>query len=226
MADHLEISRQALFKHLSKLLKQDKIYKIGKPPKVFYSIKNSKPPLPDNYIVKKRIKDIINKRFFIITPLGEQKIGWHGFIYWCQKNNLAVEKTADEYIKTLKKYDVFRKQGLINGLEKIKNTFEKIHLNKIYYLDFYSIKRFGKTKLGQLLLYAKQSQNKDLIKILSAKIKPQIIKLIKQEKIDAVGSGDSLNETAKQIKNKKVAKKVVGLSITGSFKGFDVISEV
>ena len=44
---------------------------------------------------------------------------------------------------------------------------------------------------------------------------------------DAVGSGATLNETAKQIRNKKLASgKIIGLAITGSFKGFDVISEV
>jgi predicted amidophosphoribosyltransferase len=43
---------------------------------------------------------------------------------------------------------------------------------------------------------------------------------------DAVGSGATLNETAAQIKEKGIAKEVIGFSITGSFKGFDVISEV
>jgi predicted amidophosphoribosyltransferase len=43
---------------------------------------------------------------------------------------------------------------------------------------------------------------------------------------DAVGSGATLNEVAKQIKEKGIAKKIIGLAITGSFKGFDVISEV
>jgi predicted amidophosphoribosyltransferase len=43
---------------------------------------------------------------------------------------------------------------------------------------------------------------------------------------DAVGSGATLNEIAKKIKDKRIAKKVIGLAITGSFKGFDVISEV
>jgi predicted amidophosphoribosyltransferase len=43
---------------------------------------------------------------------------------------------------------------------------------------------------------------------------------------DAVGSGATLNETAVQIKEKGIAKEVIGFSITGSFKGFDVISEV
>ena len=44
---------------------------------------------------------------------------------------------------------------------------------------------------------------------------------------DAVGSGATLNQTAKQIKHKGLQKgKIIGLAITGSFKGFDVISEV
>lgn len=44
---------------------------------------------------------------------------------------------------------------------------------------------------------------------------------------DAIGSGATLNETAAQIKNKGICKgKIIGLAITGSFKGFDVISEV
>lgn len=44
---------------------------------------------------------------------------------------------------------------------------------------------------------------------------------------DAVGSGATMNEIAKQIKNiNLVSGEIIGLSITGSFKGFDVISEV
>lgn len=44
---------------------------------------------------------------------------------------------------------------------------------------------------------------------------------------DAVGSGATLNETAQQLKKQEVCRgKIIGLAITGSFKGFDVISEV
>ena len=44
---------------------------------------------------------------------------------------------------------------------------------------------------------------------------------------DAVGSGSTLNETALQIRRKKICTgKIYGLAIVGSFKGFDVISEV
>ncbi|HMH23615.1 MAG TPA: hypothetical protein VK563_17635 [Puia sp.] len=43
---------------------------------------------------------------------------------------------------------------------------------------------------------------------------------------DAVGSGSTLNEIAGKIKNKGVAQKITGLAIVGSFKGFDVITDI
>lgn len=43
---------------------------------------------------------------------------------------------------------------------------------------------------------------------------------------DATGSGATLNETARKIKNIKSDIKVIGYSVVGSYKGFDVISEV
>lgn len=46
---------------------------------------------------------------------------------------------------------------------------------------------------------------------------------------DATGSGATLNETAGKIKNilrKNTSIKIIGYSVVGSFKGFDVISEV
>lgn len=42
---------------------------------------------------------------------------------------------------------------------------------------------------------------------------------------DALGSGATINETACKIKNSKIAKKVFGFAVTGSYKGFEVISE-
>jgi predicted amidophosphoribosyltransferase len=44
---------------------------------------------------------------------------------------------------------------------------------------------------------------------------------------DAVGSGATFNEVAKKIKDQKIVyEKVIGLSLTGIFKGFDVVSEI
>lgn len=303
LTDVFGISDRAIRKQLSKLLELGEIYKIGKPPKVYYLIAKAKKIRIVETAVAEKIRKEIEKKFLIITPIGEKKEGFDGFIYWCEKNNLPVAKTADEYIKTEAKYDKYKKGGIIDGLGKLKNTFGEVYLDKVFYLDFYSIERFGKTRLGQLLLYAKQSQDKHLMKEMIAEIKPSINKVIKKFKIDglgfipptvkretqfmkvlekelhedirkvkiakvkttvvvpqktlnkledrienakntimveenssfknilliddAVGSGATLNETAKKIKNKGICRgKIIGLAITGSFKGFDVISEV
>ena len=298
--DFLDISDRAVRKQLKNLLDKDIVYKIGKPPRVFYLLKKEEKQkkvfLPENK------KKFINDHYLIITPSGERKDGLEGFVYWCDKNNLDINKTVDDYIKTIEKYNSYKKQGLIEGNDKFQNTFKDVFIDNIYYLDFYSIERFGKTKLGQLLLYGKQSGNKKIIQEIMQTIKVKIERVIKLHKIeavgfipwtvkreiqimrelekglkldtgkikiekvktevmipqktlnklgdrienaektiiltenkryknillidDAVGSGATLNETAKQIKEKKIAKKVVGIAVTGSFKGFDVISEV
>lgn len=304
LVDYLGISRQALFKHhLSKMISEDILVKVGRPPKVYYSIAVVKKIKTEELNIDSLAKKRIERDFLIITPSGERKEGLNGFLFWCDRNNLPVEKTALEFLKTVLKYDAYKKEGLVNGLSKLKNTFNKVNLNELYYLDFYSIERFGKTKLGQLLLYAKQSQNKFLMKEVIMHVKPSIDKIIKKFKIDgigfipptvkretqlmkvlekglhedirkikitkikttvavpqktlsklddrienakntiivegdsifknilliddAVGSGATLNETAKKIKDKKICKgKIIGVALTGSFKGFDVISEV
>jgi len=43
---------------------------------------------------------------------------------------------------------------------------------------------------------------------------------------DAVGSGSTLNQIAGKIKNKGISSKVTGLAVVGSFKGFDVVTDV
>lgn len=297
------ISRQALYVHLKVLIKDEKITKIGTPPKVYYALQEElKPPKTDNHLPSEDIH-LLDSRFYQVTPLGVEKSGVEGFEYWCGKQNLNVQKTAKEYRKTLVKYDAYKKEGVINGNEKIHSTFDKVWMDDLFYLDFYAIERFGKTKLGYYLLYAKQGQAYNYIENLIALIKPQIEMLVKKYKIDgiafapatikreyqlmkiieetcncgirtlqihkaktpilipqktlsklpdrienarntmvvtetsvfnnilliddAVGSGATLNEISAQIKKKNLCKgRLICLAITGSFNGFDVISEV
>jgi len=302
LADFLGITDRAVRKQTGKLYSQGVLSKTGRPPKVFYLIKE-KNVIKKNETVEPDIQKIIDKNYLIITPAGEMKNGIEGFYYWCNRNNLPISKTAEEYTKTLAKYDAWKKDGIIDGTRKLGGSFKEIGLDKMFYLDFYAIERFGKTRLGQLLLYAKQSQDKKMIKEISEEARSPILKLIKKYQIDAVafippsvkrevqlmkelknslalplmeinlvkvktevivpqktlskledrienarksifvndkktcknilliddavGSGATLNETALQIKKMKVSSgKVIGLAITGSFKGFDVISEV
>lgn len=302
LADYLEITDRGVRKQLLVMMKKGILTKKGHPPVVYYQL--SPAPIKESEgSLSIDATNVINHNFLFITPTGEKLEGTNGFEAWCQKHNLPFVKTSREYVAMLKKFGQYKKQGFINGLSKLKGMYKQVYLDNLYYLDFYSIDRFGKTKLGQLLLYAKQSQQANLMSELIKTLAPAINKLIETKNItsvgfipptvkrqiqfmsvlkkklnlkvrfieiqkiksavavpqkslskladrienarhslvvndnsehanillidDAVGSGATLNETARQIKEMSICRgKITGLAITGSYKGFDVISEV
>lgn len=309
LVDYLgDITPRAVRKQLKSLLDAGELRKIGRPPKVFYLLVSEKAVHEAEmreraFILDKKTRNIIDDRYLFITPDGEMKYGWTGFVAWCDKTKQDPIKTAGEYIDTLRKYDRFSKNGLINGTEKLEGAFRNVFLDRMFYSDFYSIERFGKTRIGQILLHAKNSQDRKLMRILAEDIRPKIMALIEKYSIDgvlfipptvkrevqlmkeierslklpvrtlsvakvkaqvavaqktlsrledrienakktivvedtgsygnilliddAVGSGATLNETAAQIRVKGLCRdKIIGFAIAGSFKGFDVISEV
>ena len=185
LTDYLGISDRGTRKQLKRLTEKNILQKIGKPPKVYYLLASERKSREVIRLNKNALK-IINKRYLYITPTGEAKEGWDGFLAWCEKTKQNPIKTSTQYIAALKKFDKFRKNNLINGMPKMKNTFKNVYLDKLFYLDFYSIERFGKTKLGQTLLYAKQSQNRHLIRKLIDQIRLDILKVIKKEHVNGV----------------------------------------
>jgi len=302
LIDVLDIKKRAVFKQLKKLYDEEKIDKKGTPPKVYYFIKRVKKSKKKEK-TSSEIKKILDDNFLIISPKGERKEGIEAFSYWCKRRNLPFTKTAKEYKKTWQKYNKYKKDGLIDGTYKFKKTFKRQFVDKVFYIDFYSIERFGKTRLGWLLLYAKQTQDKKLIRELVLEFKDKVKDFVKDKQIDAVGfipptikrevqimkeveknlelklskisikkiktpvvvaqktlkkledrienasssilvdetkafgnilliddavgSGATMNEVARKIRQRDICKgKIYGLSITGSFKGFAVISEI
>lgn len=316
LANYLGITDRAVRKQLRILFNSKKIEKVGKPPKVFYIIPSKKYALKNEpsklqlisgkaYLTKLSIenKRIIENNFLYITPKGERFDGLKGFVRWCADRSFDAEKKATEYVNIYKKYDQLKKDELISGKKKIKDTFgENMCLDGVFYADFYAWEIFGKTKMGQLLLYGKQSQDRkiilEVVKNIEANVNfliekynieaigfiPPTVKrelqfmkvlekglnvsipIIKIEKAkteiitpqktlsklrdrvdnaeysifvidtrsflnillidDAVGSGATMNQIACKIKKSGIAKIVYGFAITGSAKGFDVISEV
>lgn len=303
-----DITPRAVRKQLKGLLESGALKKIGRPPKVFYLLADSADVKiltigADALVVAAEVKRKIDERYLYITPAGEMVPGWNGFAVWCEKTKQDPVKTAGEYVATLRKYDAFSKDGLIDATRKMRETFPGTPVDKLYYLDFYSIERFGKTRIGQILLHAKNSQDKTLIRSLAEEMRSKVRDLLDRYAIDgvlfvpptirrevqlmrelekylhlsvrtlsvskvkmpitvaqktlskledrienarktivveedstfrnilliddAVGSGSTLNETAVQIRRKGLCQgKIIGLSIAGSFNGFDVISEV
>lgn len=299
LADKIGLSRQMVQRHLKEMLEKGLIEKIGSSPKVFYKIKSNNQKVSSVVFVKE-IVDILNTHFYHITPGGKELVGKDGFISWCIERNFDIQKKSREFLGIMEKYQRLRKNDLLDATSKLKNTFSK-GADELYYYDFYSIEVFGKTKMGQKLLYAKQSENQKLMKELASTIKPTLEKLIKRKSIDAVayvqptvprqiqfmkvlqkelslplpkviitkvsadirvpqktlkkladrienanetfvvegtatydnvlliddavGSGASINQVALKIKEKGLAKQIIGFAITGSLNDFDVISE-
>lgn len=301
--EKFSISNQIIHRHIKSLIEQGSIYKVWTPPKVFYFA---------NELVRNKsfhsqtdTDDLfLNDNFVFFWPDWSLKFWKDWFIFWCQKHNLDYVKELEIYKHTLEKYNSYKnKNWSINWLAKMKSTFSDVYLDKVFYLDFYSIEKYWKTLLWNLMLYAKQTWSKELALKILEKIKEPIYKLAEFEKIDsfafippsidrkvqlmdlikkwlslpyrelklmkifkntpvpqkslskaedrvinardtiyvkdrdfiadtilliddAVWSGATLNETAKKIKEQKIAKRVIWLAIVWSFKGFEVISEV
>ena len=306
LVDMLHVSKQAIHIAINQLLEQEVVSKFGRTPKTIYRLTTASPAAVASFeTIDSDSQTYLSKNFLLITEIGKMLEGIEGFSYWCKQRNLPLEKTLTEFLTTREKYDsYFNAAEIIDGKEKIVNTkgYDTIFLDEILYLDFYAIERFGKTRLGTLLHYAKQGQNKFLMKILLAEIKPKVELLLKQNKFDAVGfvpptirrevqimkylethlkinlpkitiqkisgiipvpqkslnkieerisnaentfavtetvkykhllliddavgSGSTMNQIAGKIKQKGIAKKITGLAVVGSFKGFDVVTDV
>jgi len=189
IAESTGYSRQYVQRKLLDLLDNTQVIKIGKPPLVYYQI-IEKPKELAGENVEESDRLFLEGQFIEITEDGRLLEGVEAFIYWCQKRKLPVVKTIAEYRKTLEKYTQFiDKDGFIDGTEKVKTTkgIETLHLNALYYLDFYAIERFGKTRMGQLLHFAKQGQNKKLSLQLIQLSDQKINQLIRNLKVEAVG---------------------------------------
>lgn len=308
ITDHLQVSKQMVHRVINQLVSENIVVKLGRPPKTIYRIIHNKSNRPDEKIsldIEKSMIEFLKENFLAVTETGNLKEDIEAFDYWCRQRKLPTKKTLSEFIETKRKYEkYYDTNGNINGIEKLKNTkaYEKIWLDELFYLDFYAIERFGKTRLGTLLHFAKQGQNKFLMKKMMGTVAGRIKKLIKQfsadaigfipptikrevqlikfiqnnlqielpvieikkisgiipvpqkslskieERIknaentfavtdrrkfkqvilidDALGSGATLNQISKKIKNKHIAEKIIGLAIVGSFKGFDIITDI
>ena len=296
----LGVSVKTVYKHLSKLFDEQLIKKTGTTPKVFYSVKES---FVGDSVLLNEDNIIIEQNYIYVSPGGEIRRGIDGFSVWCRKNSFDFNKEKKLYISQLKSIRRLQRDGLYSAKKIILSGKEGMHLDNIFFSDFYTFGHYGKTKLGQLVYLGKSSQDKNLIAEISKFVRPAIMDLIKKYNIkmicfvpptinrkiqfmdvfkkwlklslpeitavkipeakvaqktlrkledrienaqttiavnpsqsissnvlvidDATGSGATLNETAKKIKN--IAKKdikVIGYSVVGSYKGFDVISEV
>ncbi len=184
----LGISNVAVHKHLRELVRQGVLEKRGKPPRVLYVLASNTPipaptSLPAEYVRE------IEKHFIYFTPTGEELNGVRAFQTFLERTQQDKDPIARarEYIEILNTAEQFRgRHGLIDSTQKIVNTFDRCFLDKLYYSDFYSLPKYGKTRLGQFILHGKSGQNIDLIRLIAKETGAHINSIIQQHKIQAV----------------------------------------
>ncbi len=306
LAEHLGIGTVALHRQLKSLVESGKLIKAGSVPKVFYTLAS---PSPEKIETKSHdASQLLDKYFAYVDPTGRFVTGITGFRIWLKNVNKSDQEASllARYIKDREElHSLFSPQGWIDATQNVARTFgADMSLDGVYYQDFYSLPTFGKTRLGTLMLYAKQSENRELIwqttdeshdtlhkltrflhvdavgflphsilrkvQFLKEYAKRSQVSLPKidmtkayhgkirvaqktlgklEERIknaretifidqitaryhhvllidDAVGSGATLNETAKKIKKMGIAQKVYGFAVVGSIKKFEIIREV
>ena len=81
----------------------------------------------------------------------------------------------------------FFQNGFLDATQKITQSFTQNYLTKLWYLDFYSWEVFGKTKLGSLILYAKQNSDEKLMKKISSIIQKKLQQKISAENFEIIG---------------------------------------
>lgn len=179
----LQITPAAVHRHLKKLILAGHIKKTGTPPQVFYI-------LTENFsqTSTQQLNNTGFENYLYVSPTGEMLDGVLGFQAWVKsiKEDSRLPQLIEEYKSAWGDAHRFFKFGVIDATERLQNIFGAVALDKAFYLDFYSLPKFGKTKLGQLVLYGKQAQSKKIIHDLSTTIKDQILKICKSEKIDSV----------------------------------------
>ncbi len=184
--DNISVGEQMLYRHLKALLNEGVVEKSGSGPQTFYAVAKVGSKKSESVLSKKN-NLIIEKNFYFVSPTGRELKGINGFETWCQQRGFDVRKKANEFTKVYKKYEKIRKNGLLDATDKIKRTFKSsICVDKLFYDSFYSVEIFGKTKMGQRILYAKQGQDRKVIKDIALEIRNDLERLIKKEKIQAV----------------------------------------
>lgn len=189
IASTLQISPQMVHRHLKNLLMSGDIRRQGEPPKVLYFavVKQATYQFP---ILTISEREYIDQHYLTVKPDGEVMSGLEGFQWWALKTqqNKNFKALAHEYINTHKKFnDPYRNQlGVIDATFKIKDTFDECFLDHLFYLGFYSLPKFGKTKTGQMVFLGKSGQNIKFIRLLADMSRKSIQNIIEYYRIDGV----------------------------------------
>jgi phosphoribosylpyrophosphate synthetase len=190
ITERLGSSKQMVHLVMKQFLDAGLVEKLGRTPKTFYRMlpkeKAKESSLPG---ISAEEHAFLQKHFLRITGSGKLLEGISGFDEWCRKSGKDTLQELKAFRTSRSKHDkLYSSNGLINGIQQLKNTtaYDKVHLDHLFYLDLYAIEHFGKTRIGTFLHFAKQGQNKLLMKKLAEEIRPGLLTFIQKQEADAI----------------------------------------
>lgn len=209
----LNIGRVMLHRHLKVLASKELITRIGTPPKVYYQFNqpikeqhNTKLILPDP--ASTADKTMVDA-YFAFTSGYEFLEGLTGFNEWFHVKQLpnlrrqrSKKKPFDEQVSTtyqqsLMDYCTLRKdiegqrvedELLFDGTPRYRSIHSEHVIDNVYYLDFYSLPIYGKTRLGWYVQKAKVGDRLSMrfIDTIAYELKPPLLSFIEQRQVDAL----------------------------------------
>lgn len=187
----LGISAVAVHKHLKSLLEEGVLQRQGSPPRVFYTLaKAAFRPKVFDQALDPLVQKFIQDRYLYISPSGHMLKGLEAFQSWASntKQSKQYVALASEFVALRKEADSFFEEGqsFIKATQRFQNIFSPLFLDEVYYQDFYSLPKFGKTPLGARVLYAKQAQSRPLIQAIAHECRPVLEELIRMLLIDTI----------------------------------------
>ncbi len=186
----LGLSRQTIQRELRRLLGEGKINKTGRPPQVFYQLvtgsgKTSRRELPEGIswefwssypeVVEQYEAQLayLEQHYLYITPDGRMLTGVAGFEQWASivAPEQALTELIEEYVALREQADGLMKDGLWPS-------------GSNYFSDVPELPGFGRTRLGQLVAHAAESQNTTLMGQIASEIRPALQRLVASQQID------------------------------------------
>jgi hypothetical protein len=187
IVERTSFTKQMIHYAINQLLRANKIERIGHTPSTIY--RRIATEIPDQYPECLRDKGAELDEFAVVTETGELLEGTGAFVHWCSRHSQPPAETLNEY-RLLRergnRYD--NVYGMVDGHNRLQKIMgpDNTWLNELYYLDYDTMGRFGKTRLGTLVNHSKHGRSRELMGVLMKDITPRIEDFLRLQRPEAV----------------------------------------
>lgn len=188
-------STALIHKYLLALIADGKVIKKWVAPHTIYLLKNqpliivtqNNSPLVWLWDIPYSDQRILKEIFLKFSPTGKRYEWASGLIAWCKERWLNPIEKYKNYIQIhTHLLSLENECGLLSAMDAYSSSFDRVWLNELYYADQYKWMEFGRGRLAEIAFYAKQSQNKSLIRETLDLTLPKLLCLIQWEWFDAI----------------------------------------